>query len=51
MNDLIYLFAALAVLWGGVMIFIARLAVMTRSLEDRLGRLEETACPMEKEYE
>jgi CcmD family protein len=49
MKDLVYLFAAFAVIWGGVLIYVIRLGALNRSLEMRLVKLENSLSGSEKE--
>jgi CcmD family protein len=41
MKDLKYLFMAYTVIWAGVGLYLARLAVLRSGLQRRLARLEE----------
>ena len=41
MNNLTFLFAALAVLWTGVLGYVLRLSSLRRRLEERIDMLEE----------
>lgn len=41
MNDMAYLFAAFAVIWTGVLLYMVRLSTLRKRLEERIHRLEE----------
>lgn len=49
MNDMIYLFVAFIIIWGGVLAYVIRLGSMKRSLEARLERLEKRTFQAETE--
>jgi len=40
MNELIYLFAAFALIWTGVLVYLIRLANLRKQLEERIESLE-----------
>jgi CcmD family protein len=41
MSDLTYLFSAFALLWAGILVYVLRLASLRRSLEKRIGSLQD----------
>lgn len=41
MNDLIYLFAALAFVWAGVLVYLFRMAALRKGLQRRIDSIQE----------
>jgi len=48
MKDLKYLFMAYTVIWAGVGLYLARLAVLRSGLQKRIARLEERSVDRSK---